>query len=276
MMGVAENPQIPAELRREIEDPYKTGFRFAEIARQACQADILAYRRQEQLHAARPVHRIYPRGIGGESFHRRHMCEVIAACHEPVVFQIGKFCRGRVFLKVRFRSVDSDRQVPEPSSDHLVMAFRAGLQRGECDVDIVGMNRAVAIRCRDQVDGNFGKCVAETTDSSGQKAEGEIERGAHPDEAGRTPVIDIGFAQQVHGRIGHILGCGQRHAVGPTVEEPLTQLGLQAVDPAQYRRAMNAERVGRSIQRAEMACRAKNSEVVPIQHVLHYCTCVCD
>jgi hypothetical protein len=52
----------------------------------------------------------------------------------------------------------------------------------------------------------------------------------------------------------------------------LTQLGLQAIDPALYRRAMNAERVGRSIQRAEMVCRAKNSEVVSIQHVLHYCT----
>jgi hypothetical protein len=206
MMGVAEDPQIRAELRREIEDSYKTGLRFAEIARQAGQADILADRRQEQQHAARPVHRIYPRGIGSELFHRRHLCEVIAACHEPVVLQVRKFCRCRVFPKVGFRSVDCDRQVPEPSFDHLVMAFRAGLQRAECDVDIVGMNRAVAVRCRDQVDGNFGQCVAETDDSPGQKAEGEIERGAHPDEAGRTPVIDIGFAQQVHGLIGHILG----------------------------------------------------------------------
>ena len=177
MMGVAEDPQIRAELRREIEDSYKTGFRFAEIARQAGQADILADRRQEQQHAARPVHRIYPRGIGGELFHRRHLCEVIAACHEPVVLQVRKFCRCRVFPKVGFRSVDCDRQVPEPSFYHLVMAFRAG---------------------------------------------------------------------------------------------------LQAVGLAQYRRAMNAERVGRSIQRAEMACRAKNSEVVPIQDVLHYCTYGCD
>ena len=72
-------------------------------------------------------------------------------------------------------------------------------------------------------------------------------------------MVDIRFPQQVCGFVSHFLGMGkqpfarrrQRHAVGSSVEEPLTQLRFKPVDSPKDGRAMDSQGVGCRIQRTE-------------------------
>ena len=97
-------------------------------------------------------------------------------------------------------------------------------------------------------------------------------------------MVDISVAQHAGGLVRHLFGEGQqafarrcqRHAVGPSVEKALTDLLFQPIDPAQYRRPVDFKRFGGPVQGAELTDCEKYTKVIPIQHVLHYCTSSCE
>ena len=69
--------------------------------------------------------------------------------------------------------------------------------------------------------------------------------------------------------------CRQQHAFRPAVEDFLTDFCFQALDPPKYRRAVNVQHIRRAVQGTVLCCRVKNPQVIPIEHVLQYCTCMC-
>jgi hypothetical protein len=114
-------------------------------------------------------------------------------------------------------------------------------------VEMIRVNRAGAIRRCTDIDGYFGIDGAKARDETWQQAKRKIERRGDSDLSGGPPVVHMNRLQHAGGLLLDAFGMrhqaltsgGQRKTMRRAVKQEQPEAGLEPLDPAHDRGAVN-------------------------------------
>jgi hypothetical protein len=164
------------------------------------------------------------------------------------------------------------------------MLAHVRFQGAKGDVEMVRVNRAGAIRRCADIDRYFGIGGAKTPDETWQQAKRKIERRSDPDASARPPVVQMNRLQHAGSLLLDAFGVrhqaltsgGQRKTMRRAVKQAQPEAGLEPLDSAHDRGAVNPKGGGRRGQRSRPADGEQDAQVTPVDRALHICVIGCE